>query len=1319
MKKITSIFASAVALFSVSAAELWENDLPATLSMYSAGWVASAPVIEEDAYCFTSKNGLAIITRNNVNFSAENDSLSLLVKAPVESRAIQCYFTTDTDPKFDEKKKISIYYTGKEKWQTVNVKCSKNKHWKGQITGLRLDFSSPAGKKFYFKEAKFSGKSDLPAQWNFADPGAKAWDWRAALSTPAKIADGAMQLNFAKSYSMAPEIPVYLDCKKYTALTIRIKASKPGRVGGVLYFKTEANPTLNEKQKITFEFNADKEYQEIRIPLARYSSWKGVVTGIRLDLSASAAPCTLEISNIIFAADKNLAGLKNSGKSFGPFKDLAPESSFEYSFLCNFSGKGELRIEDAFGKNILNTPLPLTKGINSGKFTIPGNGAAVIFSFDSKVSNFCINSLPQAKQDNWSASWIADEVNFKLKSHQYFQREVVLEERPLDCRFQGTADDRLDLYINGKKVILPENTWQKPRSADVTSFFRKGSNIIAFHLENNGEASGLLANFSILTANGKTTKIDTNADFRTIRNPGSDWKDRLYSKEETFAPKVVGPYDVPPWGNWCLMPYEIFAERDQFSAKNITLSPIRGGVEIEAELTAEMLKKPLDKITARAVAANVVIAEENILLPRIVNKGDTVKIKQKLFADKLLKDNYTLQLSGADTHTITANEMNFTVSENPEIKANIKSEIRQTACGPVIYIDGKAFDDMIFTSAIIDRMREHYDMGYRFFMVGVGTNVGKGLTTHGWNENGYDFTIITRNLNRVTAAFPEIRMILGFGIDAPYWWHRKYPSESIYLEGKSTHENLASPASEQWKKDGADFIRATIRHFENSPLRHHIVGYRLSSMCDGGEWQYPGVWSNPQLHADFSPAMRKYFREFLKKKHGESYDSSKVSVPSGKDRQLPSATWFRDPAKEQLVIDYIECQSDAVASAAIHFLRVAKAEAKNKIVGIYGGYLLFYAGFPVQTIGHLAFRKVYESGAADFFSGPIDYHLRKLGLPGGNMAAISSLKLHGATYFQENDTRTFLNRSPSHRHVSNLYESASVLLRDSAIGLVTSTPIYTCDLTGNSYRNQGLLDTGKILLDAFKKDFAPAEIRKPDVALLYSIDSLPYLIEKNYALTNASSYLLRISTGKSGAMTDAYLLEDIQLDKFPVNQYKCFVIVNGFYLKPEIRKAIENKLCKNGATVVFTPGAGIFKDNKLSAEGMKEVTGFDFKATGKKMPFIPAEMGGKAYVEKKYSDHRKIYVRSTELTPELYREIFQSSGAHIWIKSNDSLNTNGVTAFIHADQGGEKTVFLPFAASSVTDIISGSKIPVANDGKSFKVNLRKYETRLYKFEKRK
>ena len=200
-------------------------------------------------------------------------------------------------------------------------------------------------------------------------------------------------------------------------------------------------------------------------------------------------------------------------------------------------------------------------------------------------------------------------------------------------------------------------------------------------------------------------------------------------------------------------------------------------------------------------------------------------------------------------------------------------------------------------------------------------------------------------------------------------------------------------------------------------------------------------------------------------------------------------------------------------------------------------------------------------------------------------------------------------------------------------------------------------------------------------------------------------------------MTDAYLLEDIQTPAFPFNQYKCFVVVNGFYLKKEIRKAIEEKLCKNGATVIFTPGAGIFKDNKLSSQGMKEVTGFEFIKTNKKMPFEPVNLGNKPYVEKQYSNHRKIYTSSTQLTPELYRQIFRSAGVHIWMDSNDTINTNGVTAFIHVNNGGEKQVNLPFAASKVIDIISGETVPLSLDKKSFKVNLKRYETRLYKFEK--
>ncbi len=1310
---LISLFVTAIAL---TAAEVWQNDLPAALAMYNVSGVVSAPVVEDNAASFTSKNGTVIFVRKNVNFSADNNQLSIQIKAPAGQRAIHCYFTTDSDPKYSESKKLSLYFRSTGEWQTVTFECSRNANWKGTITGFRMDFAIPAGAKAWCKEVRFSGKADLPTQWHFGTAGASAWDWRGALTAPATIVDGAMKLDFKAKYSPSPVIPVYMDCAKFSTLIIRIKASKPGNYGMVLYFKTEENNALSESQKITLRLNLTGEYQDIRIPLNRHSKWKGIVTGFRLDISAPEVPCSVEISDIVFADKENLAGLINFGKSFGPFYHLVPGQSYELTFSCNSPCKGELRIENAFGQIIQTIPVTVSAGNNRHTFKLPENGACLFFSSENQLNALLLQQIPAEKADDWTASWIADEENFRKKGHQYFQREVILDDEPVDCRFQGTADDRFDLYINGRRVTLQEMSWQNPRVADVTGFFKKGSNLIAFHLGNNGEASGLLANFQLVTASGTVIKIDTDGTFRTLRDPQEDWKTRLYSAEETFAPKVIGPYTVPPWGSWCLMAYEHFALRNQFTADNITLTPIKGGVHLECDLTARTLLSAQNRITVRAVAGNIVIAEEDIIFDRTLNNGDKIHISKDIFANKLLCDTYTLLFSGEDTHTLTADELTFTVSQNPDMRPNPTSEVRQTVNGPVIFIDGEAFNEMIFTSRILERMREHYDAGYRIFMVGVGTNVGKGLTTPGWNEDGYDFTNITRRINRITAAFPDIKMVLGFGIDAPYWWHRRYPDQSIYLDGKTTHENLASPASRQWREDGKAFIRAFIRHIESTPLRSNVIGYRLSSMCDGGEWQYPGVWANPQLHADFSVAMRDYFREFLRNKYGNDFDASNINVPRGAERRLPSDTYFRNPETEARVIDYIECQSDAVATAAIEFLQAAQEEAGDKIVGIYGGYLLFYSGFPVQTIGHLAFRKVYLSGAADYFSGPIDYHLRKLGLPGGNMAAISSLKLHGATYFQENDTRTFLNATPSHKHVDNLYESVSVLLRDSAIGLVTSTPIYTCDLTGNSYRNQGLIEAGAFLNRCFQGNFNPAQPVKPQVALLYSIDSLPYLVEKNHDVTNASSYLLRINTGRSGAQTDAYLLEDILMDNFPAGQYKCFVIVNGFYLTAEIRQAIENKLCKNGATVIFTPGAGIIHDRKLSMESMQSVTGFAFEPTGGKMPFRPAGMGDKPYVSKDYSDHRKVYLASTELTSDLYRELFAAAGVHIWIKSNDSVGTNGATCFIHADKAGNKTIYLPFRAK-VTDMITGNEVPTVNNGTQFTVSLRQYETRLYKFER--
>ena len=107
--KISALFAMLTAAIALTAAEVWQNDLPAALAMYNVSGAVSAPVVEDNAAGFTSKNGTVIFVRKNVNFSADNNQLSIQIKAPAGQRAIHCYFTTDSDPKYSESKKLSLF----------------------------------------------------------------------------------------------------------------------------------------------------------------------------------------------------------------------------------------------------------------------------------------------------------------------------------------------------------------------------------------------------------------------------------------------------------------------------------------------------------------------------------------------------------------------------------------------------------------------------------------------------------------------------------------------------------------------------------------------------------------------------------------------------------------------------------------------------------------------------------------------------------------------------------------------------------------------------------------------------------------------------------------------------------------------------------------------------------------------------------------------------------------------------------------------------------------------------------------------------------
>ena len=276
--------------------------------------------------------------------------------------------------------------------------------------------------------------------------------------------------------------------------------------------------------------------------------------------------------------------------------------------------------------------------------------------------------------------------------------------------------------------------------------------------------------------------------------------------------------------------------------------------------------------------------------------------------------------------------------------------------------------------------------------------------------------------------------------------------------------------------------------------------------------------------------------------------------------------------------------------------------------------------------------------------------------------------------------------------------------------------MYWLDLAGGYFSNAGILESMKEMKkigDAGMK--YPIEYR-PDVALLYSTESAYYLRENSRALTSISSFNLRCNAALAGLSYDQYLLEDILENNFP--EYKCYIFINAFAPSPKIMDAINRKLKKNGAYLIWGYAPGMFKDGNISLENMKELTGFEFSIKMEETPLLlktcdnenpilkgfkdkifgaSSKVGPFFYISgsdslclgkmqlsgltgfalKKMNGWTSVYCAYPGMSPELFRNIFREAGCHIFTEGNDSIYYNGRFIGIYTSSHGRKNIFLP------------------------------------------
>jgi hypothetical protein len=217
------------------------------------------------------------------------------------------------------------------------------------------------------------------------------------------------------------------------------------------------------------------------------------------------------------------------------------------------------------------------------------------------------------------------------------------------------------------------------------------------------------------------------------------------------------------------------------------------------------------------------------------------------------------------------NAIGATKSPSQRVAArNCTAQVRNVRGIPTVHINGQpSFLSMYYCAYNTDRTVKLFwkdfveRAGFDLVFVIATKPLGRGVASSWWVGPGqYDFSQVAADLRKFLSVNPGAKIILSCGVDAPEWWNQRHAQELIQFTGETNPSYLASPASILWRRESGEAFRALIRHLEHGEYRSSIIGYRAAAQDGGGEWQFLGGWEGK--YGDYSPAMKSYFRQWLK-----------------------------------------------------------------------------------------------------------------------------------------------------------------------------------------------------------------------------------------------------------------------------------------------------------------------------------------------------------------------------------------------------------------------------------------------------------------------
>lgn len=710
-----------------------------------------------------------------------------------------------------------------------------------------------------------------------------------------------------------------------------------------------------------------------------------------------------------------------------------------------------------------------------------------------------------------------------------------------------------------------------------------------------------------------------------------------------------------------------------------------------------------------------------------------------------------------------------------------------------IYVNGKELASPIFYTTGYNHIpnmrynmvRSYYDAGIRIFSTTVALGVSRPGKTPSdiWLGPGkYNFDPVRRELRKLLREAPDAKILLNIDVTPYRGYAEQHPDELFqttdgqfggffhgYIrkttkeirelpKGKDGDYSPPSNCSVHFRKEAAMAIRDLVSAVCAFPEGKSVIAAYLNGGVDG-QW-FDQFNSRVPLTADYSPAARSAFRNYLKGKYRNDSKALKkawkdpavefenAAVPTHQelwDRKRNFHTLFQTASKTS---DYGEFLGWNRAQQQISWCDAVKTGSGGRwLAGSYYSNAGL-RGYP--QLGLQSVRYLLDAPSVDLFI-LIPNYLRNFYEPVHQGGFNGSLVRHGKLIITELDLRNgelpywgrwgkdfWRRHNPASRFQIETQRFAA-----SAIEKGGMFHIY--DMEGGCFNSKASVEAWKKASDLLKQR-TPQPLNRDHIAVVASEKFWCY---QSFGKGRITVYSVRetplYAFYRAGVRHAAYLPEDILRPDF--NAPGVLIFLDAGTLSRRETDLIRKKFANSNRVLVWMWMPGMFTDNgeknisetsgfqlarapqgdnkPLFADGknpdplMKDVRGFLFPHTppyfhGWGMAYRLADpeavplanyygtnIPGMAV--RRYPDYTEVWCGAPgSLTPQLCRNLAKAANVTVYLESDDYFGTGAGLLYISALSKGKKIISLP---ENIKDCISLSGQNPQREGNKIMLNM--------------